>query len=414
MGRTAQELLLLLIFGLTLVLAGLTLLIVLNKAWREMLEALERRRRAVLEPAVFGYAGSRDRRVIADHLPKPLSPRDLRVVEAVLLDAARIVKGDSRDRVTVAFERLGLVHAAIASLGSQRWWKRADAAEKLGTMRSRLAVEHLVAAMNDQVSEVRIRAARALGIIRGSTSIKPLVQALADPSRWSAIRVAEILIGVGDEAVDELLASYDTLPLHAKIAAIEVIGRIRSPRGADRLRAALRDTHPDVRARAAHAMGRIGDPAFAGDLTQALEDSEWAVRAMAAKAIGRVGAKDAIPELSRLVSDRQWWVRSNAGDALRALGQGGQRALIEMLDAEDTFARHQAVSQLQEGGIIDQYVSDLASPDEKKRQAAASFVEKIISLQRVDQLTQHAIEHTQDSVRKVLMDILHRADEEKA
>jgi len=265
--------------------------------------------------------------------------------------------------------------------------------------------------MNDPIAEVRIRAARALGIIRGSTSIRPLVEALADPSRWSAIRVAEILISVGAEAVDELMAAYPTLPHQARISALEVLGRIRGLTAADLMRRSLKDPHPDIRARAAHALGLIGDPAFAGELAETLTDSEWPVRAMAAKALGRLGDRGAIGALCTALSDRQWWVRSNAGDALLVLGEPGIEALVRMLEADDIYARHQAVQQLQRGRIIDRCVADLASPDVVRREAAVRFIERITSLKRVDRLTQQAVEATQEGVRDILNGILKRRPE---
>ncbi len=406
MGYSAHELLLLFIYGIAGLLGGLTLLIVGNKGWRETRERLNRRRRTVLEPDIFKYIGGKGPEPIRGHMPRPRTRRDLRLTEEILLDASRLVKGGASARITGAFESLGSVSDAVRALGSRRWWKRAEAAEHLGLMRSKQAVESLAVAMNDPISEVRIRSARALGLIRGSTSIRPLVGALADPSRWSAIRVAEILISVGAEAVDELLRAYDTLPHHAKISTLDVLGRIRSHRGADLMRRSVRDAHPDIRARAAHAMGLIGDPGFVDDLVTALGDPEWAVRAMAAKALGRIGGGKAVPRLCEAITDRQWWVRANAGEALRGLGPAGREALIKMLDADDTYARHQAVTQLQEGRIIDEYIADLASPDPGKRAAAISFVEKIISLERVDHLTHEAIEHTQEGVRRTLLDIL--------
>ena len=409
-----HELLILMIYVIAGMLLGLTLLIVSNKAWREAREAMGRRRRATLEPVVFAYTEGSGDDPISRHLPRPLLPRDGHLVRTILLDAAGLVKGGARDRITTAFEELGFVGECIRALQSRRWWRRAEAAERLGLMRSRSAVEALIATMNDPIGEVRIRAARALGIIRGETSIRPLVQALADPNRWSAIRLAEILIEVGPEAVDELLAAYRELPRHAQISALEVFGRVRSQKAGALLRRSLKDPHPDLRARAAHALGLIGDPSSLNDLVAALEDDAWAVRAMAAKALGRIGGSDAVPHLCRAIADREWWVRTNAAESLRGLGTAGREALIRMLETEDTYARHQAVAQLEEGGIIDEYVADLVSKDRRKMAAAIRFVEKVISLQRIDRLTQQAIEHTQEGVRQALLQILRRTPQENS
>jgi HEAT repeat protein len=391
------------------VLAALTLLIVINKAIRETRAALDRRRRVILEPVIDRYVSDSGARSIHDYLPQPLRRGDRRLAEAILLEGARLVKGETRDRITAAFESLGSVRAAIRGAGSRRWWRRAEAAESLGLMRSRLAVDPLVRLMDDPAGEVRIRAARALGLIRGSTSIRPLVRALGDPSRWSAIRVAEILISAGAEAVDELLAAWPALSPPARISALDVLGRTRSLKAVPLLRASLRDSNADVRARAAHALGLIGDADSLDDLMAALGDADWPVRAMAAKALGRLAAPRAIPALCEALKDRQWWVRANAGEALRNLGPGGRDALIRMLDADDTYARHQAVEQLEQGRIVDGYIADLVSPDAGRREAALQFIRKIVSLKRVDRLTQMAVENTQEGVRRVLGAILNPA-----
>src|SRR5262249_13364434 len=158
---------------------------------------------------------------------------------------------------------------------------------KLGLMGSEKATRALIQHMDDPVPEVRVRAARALGTIRTSEALRPLTRALWDPGRWSAIRVAGILIGAGDEAVEILLQEFETMPMHAKISAIDIFGRIRSLKAIALLRDLLKDPAPDVRARAAFALGSIGDPTSAPHLGAALSDASWAVRAMAAKALGR-------------------------------------------------------------------------------------------------------------------------------
>jgi len=392
--------------GVGVFLALLTFAIVINKALREVGEALDRHRRTLIEPAVFEYLGAASSRPQRDALPRSSSRRDRRLVEEFLLEAARVVKGETRDRVTAAFEALGSVREAIRALHSRRWWKRAEAAERLGLMRSRTAVAPLVALMSDPEAEVRIRAARALGLVRGSTSIRPLVSALADPSRWSAIRVAEILINVGVEAVDELLVAYETLPLNARVSALDVLGRIRSLRAVGLMKQCLSDAHPDIRARAAHGLGLIGDPGTAPDLIRALRDTEWPPRAMAAKSLGRLRDPAAIGPLRESMRDRQWWVRYNSGEALRALGPEGLEALIDMLSSDDPYARHMAVAQLEEGRVIDQFVADLTSNDAGKRAAAIRFVDKVTAAARIDDTTRQAARSAQEGVRHALSNIL--------
>ncbi len=384
----------------------LTVAIVINKALREMGERLDRRRRALLEPLVFEYLGAATSRPLRDVLPKPPSRRDRRLLEQILLESARLVKGSTQERITAAFEGQGAVAEAIRALESARWWKRADAAEKLGLMRSKGAVEPLVQRMNDPEPEVRIRAARALGLIRGKTSIRPLVGALADPSRWSAIRVAEILISVGSEAVDELLAAFDTLPQNGRVSALDVLGRIRGLRALGLMKSCLLDPHPDIRARAAHGLGLIGDPGTTPDLVAALQDQEWPVRAMAAKSLGRLGEPSASLPLREAMKDRRWWVRYNSGEALRHMGNAGLEALTDMLSSDDPYARHMAVAQLEEGRVIDQFVAELTSIDTPTRAAAIRFIDKVTAAARIDERTRQAATSAQEGVRQALSHIL--------
>ncbi len=71
------------------VLAGLALLITANKVAREAVERLDRRRRLLLEPAVFRYIHETGHKSLPDYLPKPLSRRDRRIAEAVLRPSRR-------------------------------------------------------------------------------------------------------------------------------------------------------------------------------------------------------------------------------------------------------------------------------------------------------------------------------------
>src|SRR5262249_11177492 len=155
-----------------------------------------------------------------------------------------------------------------------------------------------------------------------------LVGALRDKGRWSAIRVAGMLIGAGDDAVDVLLEEFDRLPANAKISAIDIFGRIKSLRASNLLLQLLAAPEADLPARAANALGMIGDPTAAPSLSACLRDREWSVRAMAAKALGRLREHESIPALAEALADPQWWVRSNAAEALKSKGGAGQDALL--------------------------------------------------------------------------------------
>jgi HEAT repeat protein len=398
--QTTSELLTQALWGLGGVLTFLFVFLVANKAIRELRERRAAALRRELEPKILAYVNGQGERL--GPILAPMGAFERSVVEEILLDNARFLKGAARSRITTACEELGFVTARISQLRHPRWWKRAEAAEKLAAMKSPKSAPELIALMRDEMPDVRMRAARALGQLDTRTSIKPLIEALQDPNRWSALRIADILAGMGSSAADELSESFNTLPIKARVAAVDCLGRAKSQRAPVLLLKLLSDPDRDIRARASHSLGLIGDPNFTPDLLKALKDPEWPVRAMAAKALGKLGRPEAVPALAEALSDKEWWVRINAAEGLKSMGEKGLDALIGALSSEDRYARHAAVATLEGAGVLDQFVEKLGSADEQERETAMRFVQKIIAAERTDSLTQSAARHAQEKVREQL------------
>lgn len=393
------------ILSIGAVFVGLTLVIVGNKAWREVRQQRRRDRRAALEPAVLAYAHGSDVSIrAAVGMGSGRVERD--VLEEVLLDLTQRVRGAELENLSRALDELGYVDHWIRGLSSRRWWRRAEAAEKLGISGCRRAIESLIPLMRDDVHEVRMRVAKALGILGGSSSVRELVQALNEPNRWSTIRIADILTGLGRRVVDELTASYETMNLPGRLAAVDILGRIRPLHSVPWLEARLEDPQRDVRARACHALGCIGDPGSTPALVRALGDEAWPVRAMAAKALGRVGQREGIEPLCGAMRDPEWWVRSNAARALRAMGTRGAAALETVLGSDDRFASDQAVLMLQEMGIVDLRARQLLSSDPAERTMAGEFLRRVIATGQVDRLRALAADPHEDRLGPALAPLL--------
>jgi len=403
--QSMSELLIQVLWVLGGVLLFLSLYIILNKATREYRESRRSRIRKEIEPLILDYVNGKGDH-LAELVPTGRGRIHRGVVEEVLLDHARFLRGNARERITAACEEFGFVEERIRQLRNPRWWRRAEAAEKLGTMKSPKAAPDIIALMRDEVTEVRMRAARALGHLQTRTSIRPLIEALQDPNRWSALRIADILAGMGPEAADELVEHFSTLPIRVRVAAVDCLGRVKSLKAATLLRSLLADPDRDIRARAAHALGLIGDPNFTPDLLKALRDPAWPVRAMAAKALGRLGRPEAVAALTEMLKDKEWWVRINAAEGLRSMGDRGLAALVGAIEAEDRYARHAAVATLEGAGVLDQYVEKLASPDAAEREKGLAFIRKIVAAERTDHLVQTAARHAQEKVREQLSRIL--------
>jgi len=396
-----QTILIYTILIVILVFTGLTILIICGKAWRETVEMYHRSRRKELEPAILAYAHG-ERVSILPVIGGKVRARDRHIVQTILLEFIQRVRGVEQERLGRALDELGFVARNIERLKSSRWWSRADAAEKLGLSGAVNATEALVATLDDQVPEVRIRAASALGRVGGKASVVPLIEALGEPNRWSTIRIADILTSMGPEVVKELTDEWDGMNGAAKLACIDILGRIRLLNTATWLRERLEDEDPDLRARAAHALGSIGEPGSAPHLEERLTDSEWPVRAMAAKALGRIRHRPSIPMLAAATRDQEWWVRANAAEALRLMGDEGLATLEGLLEDEDRYARHQAVLMLGQAGVIDEWVEALNSRDD----VAKEKLMKVVRSGQIGRLRELADHHGDAVIRTMLQDML--------
>jgi HEAT repeat protein len=384
-----------------------------HKLFVQIRTTYERRQRAVFLPKIHAYIHA-DSGHFGQYLPGPLGAWDRRVILWTLLEQIRYVRGKVQHRISSAFEELGFVEEARRLLTDRRWVNRVEGAEKLGRMMSRRPLPDLVQLMQDPVPEVRIRAAKALGAIGGLEAVESLLGALKDTNRWSALRIADILATLGEAAVDPLLAEVPKLPAIARVPAIDILGRLRSPKAVRLLEELLTDPHENARARAAHSLGVIGDPRAAGKLVLALKDPEWPVRAMAAKALGMLPGTAGVPELTKLLGDREWWVRSNAALALGTKGEKGYKALAGLLDSPDSYAAQRAASMLQEAGVFDRFVSKLVDGTPRERAAARKLLGKLVVLQRTDLLQDIAQRHEDPAVREAVSELLESQTETMA
>jgi HEAT repeat protein len=147
----------------------------------------------------------------------------------------------------------------MATLRSDAWIARRNAAWVLGALDDGRAVTALVGATRDREAPVREQAAWALGVIDDRDAAPALIAVLKDPDQRVRKQAAWAL-GVLDDA-----------------------------RAVEPLMITLADEHADVREQAAWALGVIGDSRAIPGLITALKDGSAGVRRQAAWAIGVIG-----------------------------------------------------------------------------------------------------------------------------
>jgi HEAT repeat protein len=337
---------------LVVLLVSLVVYIIGRRTWTTALAWLKRRRSKRLAAALDGWLATADETVPVE-IERMWRFPDRALFVNLCLDRLQGPDPGPHHRLVGWLESQGLVRGWLRDLASRNHWKRARAAEMLGKVRVQYAVGPLIEALADPVFDVRMRAARALGALGGHRARRALVATLADETRWSVIRIADLLSGMGTQVVTELIEAFPGMSRASRLATLDLIAHLGDASATDFLIGCIDDLDRDVRARAAAATGRIGDRRGLPAVRIALQDTEWPVRAMSAKALGQLGDTGSIAGLCASLRDPEWWVRANAGEALHALGAPGVNALVGMLDDQDQFARDQALATLESSGYLD-------------------------------------------------------------
>ena len=203
---------------------------------------------------------------------------------------------------------------------------RSSAAEALGKIGDKRAVEPLIEALRDSFSDVRYYAARALGEIRDSRVVEPLIEALRDEDYEVRGNAALALGKIGDKrAVEPLTKSLKNKDRGVRMRATEAL---------DRLGWIPKDDSEKTRYLIAKKqwdeLVKLGVPAV-GSLIETLEDEDIniecgatiregiAVREGAARTLGKIEDKRAVEPLTKALKDGDESIRRAAKNALEKI-----------------------------------------------------------------------------------------------
>jgi HEAT repeat protein len=223
-----------------------------------------------------------------------LFPSSTITLDAALRDLSR---GSPRARahaaralgdVTEAVERRRAVEGLIAALDDDLPEVRMEACSSLGELREPAAVPMLIKRLDDGVAAVRQHAAIALGSIGHPDGFAPLVQALAEG------------------------------PADLRFQAATSLAEIDAPRAFEPIAKALDDKDPQVVAAAALALGAIGDARAIDVIAPKLDHADAGARFDVAYALAELKDARGREVLSAAVADpeRAW----DAVTALKNLG----------------------------------------------------------------------------------------------
>ncbi|MEK7233964.1 MAG: HEAT repeat domain-containing protein [Elusimicrobiota bacterium] len=337
--------------GVTIFLGGFVLLLalalVLSKSSRRLWAKYAEKRKAFYIPLILqAVADESDAHPFA--ILAKIRLGDWRIVENYLLDCASTVSGFGLRRLCEIFEREGFADYELRRLRSWRWWVRASAAKRLGSMLCHKAAAPLTVLLHDRSLEVRLTACWALGRLGEIGVVEEMLQFLSSHSRLAALSLANIIRLMGERTVPILEGLLHCADDNVRVMAINLLGEFQD-RGAQALLLPhLSSPNTEVKIAVCRALAALGERSVGAHLVPLLAAESWEIRAKAAWALGKLGYQESIPQLIVSLGDRAWWVRLNTGEALARMGQTGRRALEESLSHRDRFARDMAAQWLDE------------------------------------------------------------------
>jgi HEAT repeat protein len=225
----------------------------------------------------------------------------------------------------------------------RRWW----AAECLGKMKDRRAVEPLVQAiLNEHIPRLGLVEIAALKELDDPRTEDLLLNGINDKrTRPQAIDALGRLHS--KRAVEPIIATLKNPDRFSTSVAMQALGEIKDSRALQPLCTLLKNRDEVVRRFAATALGQLDDPGAIGSLTTALKDTDDGVRANAAKSLGELKNAEAVNALIAALKDSEESVRVAAVDALGSIGDASAvTPLLATLKSAKGRVRWQTASAL--------------------------------------------------------------------
>ncbi len=345
-----------------------------------------------------------------DQLRKKPGTEAWQAIEKLLSQKMEASSGESQGRLIEMFERLGYVEFYIRELHAESSWRRSHAALRLGQMRNPKAVSSLIEVLGDPDQIVRQRAVQALGMIHDLEAIRALVEqidkATSPVPKISRQILKASLVAQGDQAIPMLLPLLSDAHDASRVLVADILAEIPSQSALASLVKSLDDPHPEVRAQAARALGKIKHPLGVNPLIELLSDPFWYVRLQAAKSLGEMGSPCAVFGLCQCLRDSHWQVRMAAAHSLMCIGPFATGALtVYLLYTKDRYAGQQIAEILQQSGLVNQWIEDLAATDAETVQRAKDLLSAVARNLLTEPLIAAVRSHPHRQVRVRLVEV---------
>ena len=255
---------------------------------------------------------------------------DLAVSEAAGL-LIKVLKEDKSSRVKVnAIKALAniptqedITTSLIKCLEDKAVPVRGEAAETLGIIKAKEAVEPLIKALEDKDGSVRANAAFALGEIGDEKALEPLLKEIKDKNHLVRIKTVKALGLLGNtKAVEALIEAMEDKNAEVRASAALSLGEIGDEKALNALieKAENKKEDKDVRVEAICALGMLKVDSAIPVLIKLMKDSEEDIRGWSADSIGKIGNPEAIEDLKKsMEKEKNTGVKEKLQSAITSL-----------------------------------------------------------------------------------------------
>jgi len=324
-------------------------------------------------PVLIEFLGDK-RKEVRDSAVEALKGLGAKALRAVLEVAERgegIAKDEAERALKLICERFRAALDPQSAEGKDRLVRR-DMCRYLGQLRYKPATVDLIDRLSDTDPEVRAAAAEALGKIGAKAAIQALENRMNDNAEESKVRVS----------------------------AAVALGKMGNKKAIEFLINMLTDQDEVVRVRAASALSEVGKPAV-DLLLEALKSKEAQKRWGAAKALGEIGCKEAIPALAKATKDENEDVRIASVVSLGRIGdERAIQTLIEALDDKSERVRWHAFNALQMFGESASHVA-VEALARTKTPTAKEYLIRLIGAWKAKWAVEKLLPYLKDSSESV-------------
>lgn len=321
---------LMLIWWITAVLAGCSLLILavlaVRRALFEYRAVHDLEVRKLIQAILFRFmlADNAGHQQDLDNLMN-FRRREKPLLRKLAIDLFHLIQGHERQRISAVLNRIGFREDCLIDLkkGSPR--RRRLAAGALQIFNDDESRTALIQALDDRDPQTRVAAADSLLVIKALPDLDVLLEKLEVSIDGSSRDMRALFRDIARQHPAMLIkvAVHKNLSLKKRLLIADCMAESGSYNVVPILMDYARDQDPELRAAAIRSLTSLQHPAALPVIQDGLRDMHWQVRASAARAAGRIGLTECMSGVNFLVDDRNWWVRFRAAESLFRLGEQG-------------------------------------------------------------------------------------------